>query len=121
MLSGDLNSRIGNKADTLLDTEMNPFCFSDDFPEISTIRPPPRHSMDNTTNVWGNKLIDLCIAHNLCVLNSRTLGDYAGNFTFFSSGSSTIDLTLVDSFLLNKALSFKVHSFLPYFSSHCKI
>ena len=119
LVSGDLNSRLGNKADTLLDAEIN--LHVDDISELDTIKAPPRHSMDNKTNVWGNKLIDLCIAHNLCLLNGRTIGDLAGNFTYFGPGCSVIDLTVVDEFLLQKTLAFKVHNFLPDFSSHCKI
>ena len=80
MLSGDVNSRLGNKPDTLLDTQINPHV--DGITVFNTIKPPPRHSMDNTTNVWGNKLIDLCIANNLCLLNGRTVGDLGGNYTF---------------------------------------
>lgn len=119
MVSGDLNSRIGRKSDTLLDTEMN--IHTEAIPDLNTIMPPPRCSMDSKTNVWGNNLIDVCIAHNLCLLNGRTVGDLAGNFTFFGAGCSVIDLTVVDEILLHKTLAFKVHKFLPDFSSHCKI
>ena len=118
MVSGDLNSRIGSKPDALLCTELNAHI---DTPGLDTIKPPPRLSMDSKSNVWGNKLLDLCIAHNLCLLNGRTIGDLAGNFTFFGPGFSVIDLTIVDDFLLHKTLSFKVHAFLPELSSHCKI
>ena len=119
ILSGDLNARIANKADTLLDSQTNhPI---DSFPDFQTITPPPRHSMDSNSNAWGNKLIDMCIAHNLCLLNGRTIGDLAGNYTFFGGGRSVIDLTIVDEVMLNNTLAFKVHPFLPYFSSHCKI
>ena len=119
MISGDLNSRIGRKPDTLLDSEMN--SHTDASPGMNTNMPPPRCSMDTKTNVWGNNLIDICIAHNLCLLNGRTVGDLAGNFTYFGAGCSVIDLTLVDNFLLQNTLAFKVHKFLPDFSSHCKI
>ena len=77
--------------------------------------------MDSTTNTWGNKLIDICVSHNLCLLNGRTLGDLNGSFTFFCDGQSSIDLTVVDSQILSNTLGFKVHPFLPYYSSHCKI
>ena len=118
-VSGDLNSRIGTKPDTLLDSEINPL--TDNIPNLDTIKAPPRHSMDSKVNVWGNKLIDLCIAHNLCLLNGRTLGDFSGKFTFFGAGCSVIDVALVDEHLLQQTLAFKVHKFLPDFSGHCKI
>ena len=119
MISGDLNSRIGRKPDTLLDSEMN--SHTDASPGMNTNMPPSRCSMDTKTNVWGNNLIDICIANNLCLLYGRTVGDLAGNFTYFGAGCSVIDLTLVDNFLLQNTLAFKVHKFLPDFSSHCKI
>jgi hypothetical protein len=65
--------------------------------------------MDSVNNCWGNNLIDLCIACNLCVLNGRTLGDSEGRFTFYGNGYSTIDLTLVDKDMFSNTLSFTVH------------
>ena len=119
IISGDLNARLGSKSETLLSSEINDH--GELLPDLHTINPPPRCSMDSVSNTWGNKLIDICVSHNLCVLNGRTIGDLDGKFTFFGAGLSTIDLTVVDSHILANTLGFKVHSFLPYYSSHCKI
>ena len=120
MISGDLNARIGKRSETLTPTDFNIHNSDEGFHE-PLFTPPPRHSMDNTTNSWGMKLIDVCLSHNLCLLNGRKVCDFAGNFTFFGGGCSVIDITIVDSFIFNKALSFKVHPFLPDLSLHCKI
>ena len=120
MVSGDLNARLGSKSETLLESEINNHC--DSLPDPHIITPPPRCSMDTRSNTYGNRLLDICVSHNLCILNGRTLGDFDGKFTFFGGGGcSTIDLTLADSHILSNTLGFKVHSFLPYYSSHCKI
>ena len=118
MISGDLNTRVGLKSDTILNSEMN--SHSDELLDTSTIKAPPRCSMDTKTNTWGNNLIDICIAHNICLLNGRTIGDYEGRFTFFGVGCSTIDVTIVDEQILSSILSFKVHPLTEH-SSHCKI
>ena len=120
LITGDLNSRLGSKSDILLETEAN--TPGDNFTFNSgLIKPPPRCFLDDKSNTWGGKLIDICVAHNMCVLNGRTVGDFEGKFTFFERGFSTIDLSVVDSHILSNTLGFKVHSFLPYYSSHCKI
>ena len=119
IISGDLNARLGSKSETLRSSEINDH--GEILPNLNTINPPPRCSMDHVSNKWGNKLIDICVSHNLCVLNGRTIGDLDGKFTFFGGGLSAIDLTIVDSHILSNTLGFKVHRFLPYFSSHCRI
>ena len=118
LLTGDFNARIGCKPDTLTREETS--THMNDLPDIDAIVVPPRCSMDAKVTTWGNNLLDTCFAHNLCVLNGRTLGDTEGNFTFFASGSSVIDLTIVDKDILSSTLTFKVHE-LTEFSSHCKI
>ena len=91
-----------------------------DLPQLHTIEAPPRCSMDTKVNTWGNSLIDVCIAHNLCLLNGRTVGDLEGRCTYFGIGNSVIDVTIVDQDILSSTLAFKVHN-LTEFSNHCKI
>ena len=116
MIMGDLNSRIGHKSE-IIELDSHP---SDDLPVTNPIKAPLRCSMDPKSNTWGSKLIDVCIAHNLCMLNGRTLGDYSGRITYFGTGHSVIDLCIVDSHIFSTAISFQVHR-LTEFSSHCKI
>ena len=120
MITGDLNARLGKRPDLLTENEISKHS-QNTFLDEPLFTPPHRNSMDSGTNSWGSKLIDICSGHNLCLLNGRTISDLAGNFTFFGGGSSVIDLAVVDSFIFKKALSFKVHPFLPDLSLHCRI
>ena len=70
----------------------------------------------------GNKLIDLCKANDLQILNGRTLGDRTGSFTFFdhSQGASTIDLAIASDTLQPMIKSLLVQHQTEV-SKHCKI
>ena len=119
MVKGDLNSRVGTKSDVFTEAELHSHGMN--LPDEHVLLAPNRCSMDAITNTWGNHLIDLCFAHNLCLLNGRTLGDLDGCYTYYSpSGNSVIDVTLVDKQILCSALLFKVHDLTEY-TSHCKI
>ena len=118
MCTGDLNARIGLKPDTLTEDDLN--SHTDSFPDHYEIWAPERYSIDTKTNSWGNQLIDVCIAHNICLLNGRKVGDLEGRCTYFGLGSSSIDLSIVDRELYGHTLAFKVHSLTEY-SDHCKI
>ncbi|NQY54591.1 MAG: RNA-directed DNA polymerase, partial [Campylobacteraceae bacterium] len=119
MITGDLNARIGLRADTLEDDSSNGLMDSINSQHVIDV--PRRSSMDHICNVWGKNLLDLCFAHNLCMLNGRTLGDLEGRYTYYNPfGNSTIDVTLVDKDLLSSVLTFEVHD-LTEFTSHCKI
>jgi len=69
----------------------------------------------------GKELLDVCIAHQLRVLNGRTLGDLSGNFTCFTpNGASAVDYAIVSESALNKILYFKISDFKPILSDcHC--
>ena len=84
--------------------------------------PQPRVNCDNITNPMGKKLISLCRAHDLLILNGRTVGDTQGKYTFYDNaqGASTIDLAIASNPLLNRIKSFLVNR--PNeLSKHCKI
>ena len=125
MFTGDLNARIGTTSDCPQDS----FSPIDDDPlsYVDTIDVPNRCSMDVHNNPWGNNLLDICHAHDLCLLNGRTLGDLKGQFTNFSrkgkhkkAGSSVVDIAVVDKLLFSSVLSFKVHPN-NEFGNHCLI
>ena len=83
MFTGDLNARIGK----LLDCPPESYSPTEDDPlsHIETIDVPPRCTMDFEKNRWGTELLNLCYAHDLCLLNGRTLGDLKGQPTFFGN------------------------------------
>jgi exonuclease III len=77
-----------------------------------------RHKIDEQ----GRRLVDLCIATGIRILNGRTLGDLMGSLTCFKyNGSSTVDYGLTDTELLPKVEYFKIHDYLNDISDHCKI
>ena len=118
MCTGDLNASIGLKPETLTQDDFNPHL--DNFLSINEAWAPRRRSTDTKTSTWGNKLVDVCTAHNICLLNGRKLGDFEGRCTYFGRGSSVIDVTIVDRYIFSHTLSFKVHE-LTEFSDHCRI
>ena len=58
----------------------------------------------------GKKLIDLCKAHDLLVLNGRAVGDPHGKHTYYDSsqGASTINIAIASNPLLEQVKSFVV-------------
>ena len=118
MVMGDLNARIGLKPETLTVDDFNPI--TDNLSDLNQVWAPPRCSIDTRSNSWGNELIDVCTAHNICLLNGRKVGDFEGRCTYFGIGSSVIDVSIVDRELFSHTLAFKVHN-LTEFSDHCKI
>ena len=90
LVNGDLNSRTANIAQPVSfkhDALYNLFD-SDDGIE--------RKSQDITVNSFGNSLLYMCTALDLCILNGTCEGDRLGAFTYISdSGSSVIDYFLM--------------------------
>ena len=111
---GDLNTRCGQKNDYFQEHEdmfKHADFYNSDFYDMTDF--PKRFSMDKTVNQSGNRLIDLCAACDLRIVNGR-IGDDAGvgACMFLShSGTSLIDYAIcsVDMFCLIK--NFVVHDF----------
>jgi len=96
-LSVDLNSRIGRKTDFI---QYDRSIGVDDV--ITRDSPTPRISQDHTSNLFGDRLLDLCKATNQRRVNGRWSGD-RGNFTCLThNGASVVDyfLTQQDNFHL---------------------
>ena len=70
----------------------------------------------------GTKLIDMCKAHDLQILNGRTLGDRLGSFTYFDriQGASAIDVAIASDSMQPMIKSFLVQHQTEV-SQHCKI
>ena len=119
LLKGDFNAHTGTLADTLSQSEL--LDHANILPANDLLDISHRCSMEAKVCTFGNNLIDMCFAHNMCLLNGRTLGDSCGNYTFFGyESNSVIDYTVVDKQLLPKVLCFKVHNFTGV-TNHCKI
>ena len=100
ILCGDLNARVGN----LLDYIMN-----DSSPHIeqyysgyeSDNAIPQRTNQDVQTNTQGKRLIDLCISSGIRILNGRHNGDPSGKFTCYTPrGCSVVDYVVMSENLL---------------------
>ena len=62
----------------------------------------PKHDSDSETNSYGYKLLNVCIAHSLRILNGRIIGDIPGRFTSYqNNGCSVIDYGICSQNLLN--------------------
>ena len=90
-LTGDFNSRVGCKPDYIVNDCVNTYLDDDSYsPDV----PLPRASLDNTSNSYGNKLLDLCKATGMRIMNGR-LGQGTDAFTFISAkGMSVIDYVI---------------------------
>ena len=90
-LTGDVNSRTGVKPDYV----NNAFGRTDDYLNIAEI-PMCRTSKDKTVNRFGDRLLDLCKATSLCIVNGRLYGDAnVGAYTCMTAnGESLIDYLL---------------------------
>ena len=139
LVLGDLNSRTGTLSD--IDVQSKPhFCTlngsntientvlidnDDDItPDFinSLGHSASRRSQDKDVNDFGRKLIDLCQASNLVILNGRVGDDKnEGKYTFFNHrGKSIVDYCLVDKQLLYHCTNFHVENF-NIFSDHAPI
>lgn len=103
---GDFNARIGSQQS--LPEEMLVDSYGVE---------AERKSRDIIVNKRGSKVITLCDENDLIILNGRSLGDAAGEYTFFGGmGKSVIDLCCVTDNVLPDITGFRVRQEL--FSDH---
>ena len=94
IIRGDFNSRIGTKADFIVQ-DWKDLDFLLESYELDTLT-THRNNEDVSVNSYGQQLIQLYIPSKLRVLNGRTREDLQGNFTYLRyQGCSTVDLVLV--------------------------
>ena len=72
-LTGDTNSRTGNKADYIENDRYISDTDFDTVPDIETLI--PRSTCDLTTNRFGDNLLDICKATNIRIVNGRLHND----------------------------------------------
>ena len=81
----------------------------------------PRNSEDKTVNNFGRRLLNLCRATNLVILNGRTISDSARSLTFQNHlGASVIDYAVADNRAFDVVTDFNVGA-LNEFSDHAPI
>ena len=109
IISGDLNSRIGNIQDFIENDNLKYLSFADDYPSSNfNIK---RYSNENEVNNFGYSLLDLCHCLDVYTLNGR-LQDVPGSFTCFpaTGGKSLVDYILVDAVMYSNVKHFEVIS-----------
>ncbi len=117
VLMGDFNARTKNLDDTLLEEKHEDFPIQDFFSSIFS----KRSNQDHSTNNYGKKLIEYCIATLSYIANGRTLGDFEGKFTCHQhNGSSTVDYAIIKERMKHYVRRFQVLE--PNIGSdHCPI
>ena len=90
--------------------------------EVDTVETRCRNNMDQGFNSYGPKLIDLCKAVPLRILNGRVLGDLFGKYTCFTPrGNSAVDYAAVSPRLFKSVRYFSVSNLMPQLSDHSPI
>ena len=109
IIGGDFNARTGTMKDFICENEADKIFLNlpDDYETDKFTS--TRNNQDIHINPYGEKLIDLCIASRMRILNGRTIGDLQGKFTYFGyNGVSTNDYVIAsENFLRQK----HIHSF----------
>ena len=120
LLIGDLSSRTGENLDYEEADKSDEDCGI--YINGRTMIPIKRLNCNKQTNAMGLKLLNLCKAFDLNILNGRSPGDPYGSFTFFDSnkGASTIDIAVASDPVMHEIKSLTVLHEMEY-SPHCKI
>ena len=138
IVAGDFNARVSDRIECLIESSQakndnhsensldwmdygnENALFEEDF-YVNNMS-SKRENMDKKVNDYGFRLLNLCSAVDLCILNGRAFKDKGqGNLTFCNkNGESTIDFVLASKFALYKLSNFEV---LPFniFSDHSAI
>ena len=119
-LTGDLNSRVGQKADYVDNVNLDRYV---DLPDsdLNVLDIPPRVSMDSTVNTFGNRLLNLCKANNLLIANGRCEnGDFTCRSLNRHFAASVVDYVITEA---NCLMNIDHMSVLDQteFSDHCPV
>lgn len=120
IITGDINARTGVQSDNFDDAL--PIEVSRIDTNMCSIPLPKRNNCDQVLNSHGRKILEICQAFNLSILNGRLMGDPCGLYTYhdINLGASTIDYSICSQNFYKCIKNFMV---LPQneLSDHCKI
>lgn len=105
-VTGDCNSRIGNKCDYITHDRTN--SYTDDTDYIPDV-PLHRASVDNVSNSHGIKLLDLCKSSTLRIVNGR-IGNTDCHTFVSKNGTSVIDYLLTKECNFSQISNFTIDS-----------
>lgn len=122
MLAGDLNERTGSEPDFIVGDASTHIPVNKDSYNIDSVI-GEWASQDTALDSRGRDLLDLCICHQIRILNGRCFGNTTGNYTCFKqNGCSVVDYLLASESLLSKVLYMHVSCFNANFSDcYCKL
>ena len=107
LIGGDFNSRLGTKYKGFTSYDLETYLPVDPSDHLDLVL--QRNFNDKSNNSYGKLLSELCLTHNLMILNGRTVSDFTGKYTYFKyNDNSTVDLILTDKNVQNKVKYFKV-------------
>ena len=90
LIGGDFNSWLGCKHEDFLVSDSNDFLPIDQTFLLDSEN--FRNTKDKTCSTLGKYLSELCLTHNLKLLNGRTIGDLTGKYTCYKyNGNSIVD------------------------------
>ena len=111
LIFGDLNSRVGQLNETLMNNSINEYVHGLDDCDMVTDNEdiPTRRSRDTEQNNYGRQLIQFCKINNLFILNGRTISDPLGSYTCIANGGkSVVDYCIVGRSLYDYVVDLKV-------------
>ena len=120
ILCGDLNARVGNMLDYIMnDSSPHVEQYYSGYESDNAI--PQRKNQDVQTNTQGKCLIDLYVSSGRRIVNGRHNEDPSGKFTrYIPRGCSVIDYVIMSENLLYTVEEFSI-SDLPIYSDHCAL
>lgn len=83
MLCAELNARTSSEVDFILNDSPRYLPWLDSYKSDDNIK--LRKSHDSVLDERGKELNDLCITHQMRIVNGRRIGDLLGNFTCFNT------------------------------------
>ena len=93
LIGGDFKSSTGTLSYFVIEDERDLPYFPENYELYTHVT--RRNNEDISVNMFGEQLIDLCIASKLRILNGRTRGDFQGHFTYVGyNGCSSVDLII---------------------------
>ena len=120
IITGDLNARTATDLDFIANDIDCPIPLPGDY--IPDTQLSKRSNPDLTNNSYGKRVIELCKASGLRILNGRTMGDINGKFTRHEyGGSSMVDYCIAHHSILEKIRYFIVNEWLVHISDHSGI
>ena len=119
ILGGDFNSRLGCKFKDYLISDSSHYLPIDQSLNLDEVF--FRNSQDKNHNTSGKHLSEICVTHDLKVLNERTVGDMTGKITCFKyNGCSIVDYIVVQTDIIERVQYFRVNPLTPW-PDHCQM